>query len=38
MTNAKKQINELTSALSQVESTEEIQKERFKKELEKLIP
>lgn len=38
MTMAKKQINELTTALSQVESTEEQQKEKFKKELEKLIP
>jgi len=35
---ATKIINELSIEISKIESTEDIQKEKFKKELDKLIP
>ena len=36
--NAQKIINDLTNELQKVESTEELQKDKFKKELDRLIP
>lgn len=36
--NAQKIINDLTNELQRVESTEETQKDKFKKELDRLIP